>query len=173
MSESDGSPMQRSWRLHLGHVAGRVSRRSLASLAGCGLALGIAAIGLSAQPSMAAAADGTITIHAKSADLGVGWSWGNGILHWHGHSYPFTVKGLNVAAVGYSAVDAHGVVRNLSRLHDFDGTYAASTGEATVNRGVEGQALVNGNGVQIDISGTTKGARLSGSVDGIQLRLTR
>ncbi len=122
---------------------------------------------------MAAATDGTITIHAKSADLGVGWNWGNGVLHWHGHNYPFTIKGLEVAAVGYSAVDAHGVVHNLKNLHEFDGTYAASTGEATVNRGVEGEALVNGNGVQIDVSGTTKGARLSGSADGIELRLVR
>ena len=130
-------------------------------------------MGLAAQPAMAAATNGTITLRAKSADVGVGWTWGNGTLHWHGHNYPFTVKGLNVAAVGYSTVDAHGVVHNLKDLHDFDGTYASSTGSVTVNKGIEGQALVNGNGVQIDLSGATRGARLSGSVDGIELKLVR
>jgi hypothetical protein len=80
---------------------------------------------------------------------------------------------LNIAAVGFSTVEAHGVVHNLRNLHDFDGTYASSTGEATLDKGIEGEALVNGNKVQIDISGTTKGARLSGSVDGIELKLTR
>ena len=136
--------------------------------------LGAAFLALSALPlaqATAAATDGTITMRAKSADVGVGWTWGDGTLHWRGHSYPFTVKGLNVAAVGYSSVVAHGTVRNLKNLHDFDGTYASSTGEATAGKGVAGQALVNGNGVRIGINGSTKGARLSGSADGIELTL--
>lgn len=173
MSDSEGSPTQRSWRLHLGQAAGRLDRRSFALLAGCGLGLAVAATSFPAWHAQAAATDGTITLRAKSADVGVGWTWGNGVLHWHGHNYPFTVKGLNVAAVGYSTVDAHGVVHHLKNLHDFDGTYASSTGSVTVDKGVEGEALVNGNGVQIDISGDTKGARLSGSVDGIELRLVK
>ncbi len=139
--------------------------------------LGVAFLGLSAVtalPAIAAtssATDGTITLRAKSADVGIGWTWGDGTLHWRGHSYPFTVKGLNVAAVGYSSVVAHGKVQNLKNLHDFDGTYAASTGEATVGRGIAGQALINGNGVRIAINGATKGARLSGSANGLELTL--
>ena len=38
-------------------------------------------------------------------------------------------------------------------------------------KGVQGQALANSNGVEIEINGTTRGAKLSGSVDGIQLTL--
>jgi len=136
--------------------------------------LGAAFLALAAlpvAPASAAATDGTITLRAKSADVGVGWTWGDGVLHWHGHTYPFTVKGLNVAAVGYSSVVAHGTVHNLKNLHDFDGTYASSTGEATAGQGIAGQALTNANGVRIGINGPTKGARLSGSADGIQLTL--
>lgn len=173
MSDSQGSPTQRFSRFNLSQAAGRLGRRSFARLAGCGLAVAVTAAGLPAWRAQAAATDGTITLRAKSADVGVGWTWGNGILHWRGHNYPFTVKGLNVAAVGYSTVEAHGVVHNLKHLHDFDGTYASSTGSVTVDRGIEGEALINGNGVQIDISGETKGARLSGSVDGIELRLVK
>jgi len=136
--------------------------------------VGAAFLAMSALPiaqASAAATDGTITLRAKSADVGVGWTWGDGVLHWRGHTYPFTVKGLNVAAVGYSSVVAHGTVHNLKTLHDFDGTYASSTGEATAGRGIAGQGLTNGNGVRIGINGSTKGARLSGSADGLELTL--
>ncbi len=134
----------------------------------CAVALGLASLPAATR---AAATDGTITLRAKSADVGVGWTWGDGVLHWHGHDYPFTVKGLNVAAVGYSSVVAHGTVSNLKNLQDFNGVYAASTGEATLESGIQGKALINGNGVRIAISGATKGARLSGSADGLQLTL--
>lgn len=162
MSESERSFTQQSWRLG----AGRAAR-------GLALAAGVMALGLASQQARAAATDGTITLTAKAADVGVGWTWGNGVLHWRGHTYPFSVKGLDIAAVGYSSVTAHGVVHNLKRLQDFDGTYAASTGEATVNKGIQGQALINSNGVRIEISGATKGARLSGAVNGIQLTLNQ
>ena len=115
--------------------------------------------------------DGLVTIRAHSADVGVGYTWGDGTLAFHGHHYPFTVKGVDVAAVGYSTVVGHGRVYNLHRLSDFTGTYAASTGEATVGNGLGGQILVNGTGVQLRIDDITKGARLSGSANGIQLTL--
>ena len=150
------------------------SRRRLIAPAATGIALALAgAVSLPAPSAHAAATDGRIRLTAKSADVGVGWTWGNGVLHWRGHNYPFTVKGLNVAAIGYSTVTAHGEVHNLKHLQDFDGTYASSTGNATVGQGVEGQALINGNGVKVVMSGRTKGARLSGSVDGIQMTLVR
>ena len=177
MSDSEGSLQQQSRTGELGRVAGRprnrITRRSLASRIGGSLILTatLAAATLPVQHAQAAMTDGTVTFRAKSADVGVGWTWGNGTLHWRGRNYPFAVKGLNVAAVGYSTVVAHGVVHNLKDLHDFDGTYASSTGEATVDKGILGEALRNGNGVEINISGSTKGARLSGSVDGIELTL--
>ena len=52
--------------------------------------------------------DGTVTIRAKAADVGVGYTWGDGVLRFHRHSYNFDVKGVNVAAVGYSTVVGHG-----------------------------------------------------------------
>jgi hypothetical protein len=114
---------------------------------------------------------GTVTIVAKSADVGVGFTWGDGVLHYAGHDYHFSVKGVNVAAVGYSKVIGHGRVYNLHHLHDFDGTYGAATGEATLVNGIGGQWLKNGNGVEIRVDDVTKGARLSGAADGIELKL--
>ncbi len=123
------------------------------------------------DPVAPRAVAGTVTLRAKAAALGVGYTWGDGTLRYQGRSYPFEVKGVNVAAVGYSTVLGRGRVYNLSKVQDFTGTYVSSTGEATLDRGLGGQVLVNNAGVQIRLDNVTRGARLSGSADGIQLTL--
>lgn len=149
----------------------RISRR-LALVSSC-VAL------LAASPAFAQRHDpaapgrptGTITISAKGAAVGVGYTWGDGILSYGGHKYPFSVGGITIADVGFSRVSGRGRVYNLHRLQDFSGTYAAATGEATVGNGIGGQVLQNANGVQIRVDQVTRGARLQGSADGIKLTL--
>ncbi len=116
---------------------------------------------------------GYVTITAKAADVGIGFTWGDGVLRYRGRSYHFGVKGVDVAAVGYSSVIGHGRVYNLRHLHDFDGTYGAADGEATLGNGIGGRYLKNGNGVEIRIDDVSKGARLSGAGQGIELRLSK
>jgi hypothetical protein len=116
---------------------------------------------------------GRITITARGAALGVGYTWGDGTLSYAGHRYHFAVRGVTVADIGYSRIVGHGRVYNLHRLADFNGTYGAATGEATLVNGIGGQFLKNGQGVEIRIDDVTRGARLSGSADGIQLELRR
>ena len=145
-------------------------------LGGVLLATGLAAaLPAAAQrdPGHPGPVDGRITITARSIAVGVGYDWGDGTLVYNRHTYHFTVRGVTVAAVGFSRIVGHGRVYNLHRLEDFSGTYAASTGEVTAGRGIAGQALVNGQGVQIRIDDVTRGAELSGSADGIQLELRR
>ncbi len=128
-----------------------------------------------AQPDPAApgAVMGRITIEARGAALGVGYTWGDGTLSYGGHRYRFTVRGVSVADVGFSRIVGHGRVYNLHRVADFSGTYGAATGEATLGRGLAGQFLKNGQGVEIRLDDVTRGARLSGSADGIQLEIRR
>ncbi len=137
------------------------------------LVAGFASGGAIAAPDPAApgAVDGTVTINAKAAAVGIGYSWGDGVLRFHGHSYHFGVKGVTIADVGYASVIGHGRVYKLRTLKDFSGTYAASTGEVTAGKGIGGEILQNANGVQIRIDEVTKGARLTGAADGIQLTL--
>ena len=141
---------------------------STATLAASGLAMPALA---SQDPGISATPDGRVTIVSRSADIGIGASWGSGVLKYQGHSYKFSVKGVDVAAVGYSKIIGHGRVYNLKHLHDFDGTYAAAQGEATVVKGLGGQVLTNGNGVELRIDNVTKGARLAGAAQGIELTL--
>ena len=141
---------------------------------GMALATGIvAALPALAQtdPGHPGPVDGRITMVAHSAAVGVGYTWGDGTLYYNRHRYHFTVRGVSVAAVGYSRIIGHGRVYNLHKVADFSGTYGASTGNATVVKGLAGQFLENGSGVQIRIDDVTRGAELSGSADGIQLQL--
>ena len=146
------------------------STRRLA-LAALLAALASPALAAAGDPGETGPASGTVTLQARSAAVGVGFTWGDGVLNYHGHHYPFTVKGISVADVGFSRLVGHGRVYNLKRVGDFTGTYAASTGEATVGKGLAGQVLVNGTGVQLRIDNVTRGAELAGSADGIQLTL--
>lgn len=123
------------------------------------------------DPGAPGPVSGTITIVAKGAAVGVGYTWGDGTLKFGGRTYHFTVNGVSVADVGYSEVRGTGRVYNLHKLQDFNGTYAAATGEAAVGQGLGGQILKNGNGVEIRIDNVTHGARLQGSADGITLTL--
>ena len=152
----------------------RTARRRL--LTGLAAAAWIAmALPAAAQtdPAAPGAVDGRVTIVARAAAVGVGYTWGDGTLYYNHHRYSFSVRGVTVADVGYSRIIGHGRVYNLHKLQDFSGTYGAATGEATLVNGLGGQFLKNGNGVEIRIDDVTKGARLSGSADGIQLELRR
>ena len=153
-----------------------MSRSTRRALGGVFFAASLAAaLPAAAQrdPGHPGAVDGRITIVARSAALGVGYTWGDGTLSYHRHTYHFAVRGVSVADVGFSRIVGHGRVYNLHRVEDFSGTYGAATGAVTVGRGIAGQFLQNGQGVQIRIDDVTRGAELSGSADGIQLELRR
>ena len=122
-------------------------------------------LGTSGAPS------GTITLQSRTIAVGVGLTRGDGVLSFRGRRYPFEIRGITVADVGFSRLSGRGRVYNLKRVEDFAGTYAASTGEVTAGRGRAGQALVNGAGVQIRVDNITRGAELAGSADGIQVTL--
>ena len=129
------------------------------------------ALAAAGDPGQRGPASGTIDMTAKGAAVGIGYTWGDGVLQFGGKRYSFTVKGVTVADVGFSTVRGRGRVYNLKRLQDFSGTYAAATGEATLVNGLSGQILRNSNGVEIRVDNVTKGARLQGSADGITLTL--
>ena len=144
-------------------------RLALAALLASSFAL--PAFAAAGDPGRRGPASGTIDLSAKGAAVGVGYTWGDGVLHYRGKNYPFSVNGVTVADVGFSRIRGHGRVYNLKTPQDFSGTYAAATGEATVGNGLSGQILRNANGVEIRVDNVTRGARLQGSADGIQLTL--
>jgi hypothetical protein len=46
------------------------------------------------------ASSGKVTLESKSVALGVGVSWGDGVLEYKGKKYPFTLEGLSASTSG-------------------------------------------------------------------------
>ena len=113
---------------------------------------------------------GTVTMTFHSADLGVGYTWGDGVLHYRGHVYKFKIKGGDVVALGFSKSQATGRVFQLKNIYDFAGKYAAATGEATAGDGVGAGNLKNVKNVIIKMDTNTVGGRLAGAPAGFEIK---
>ncbi len=133
--------------------------------------LAAAALSLSCfGPALAQdAGDPTVTIESTSIALGIGVTWGDGVLTYEGQSYKFSVNGLSVVDLGVTSVSAAGTVHHLLRLEDFAGNYVAAQAGAAVGGGVSGTAMRNQNGVIINLNATQTGARLTLAAEGVQI----
>jgi len=112
-----------------------------------------------------------ITFSGGSVAAGVGYTWGDGVLHFNGAAVPFTVSGLSVVDVGIAHIEGVGDVYNLHRIDDFPGNYVAAGLGATVAGGGTVAALENQHGVRILFRSTTQGLKLNMSGDGIAVSL--
>lgn len=117
--------------------------------------------------------DATIELKEGQVAIGIGYSWGEGVLTYKGKKYPVKVKGLSVIDVGVTKATAKGSVFNLKKLQDFDGIYASATAEGTVGGGAGATAMKNQNGVQINLITTTKGVNLKLAASGVELMLKK
>jgi hypothetical protein len=117
--------------------------------------------------------DATLTLSTGSVAVGVGFTWGNGVLTYQGKEHPFSIEGLSVVDVGISKAEATGVVYNLKRLEDFNGNYTGVTAGATVAGGAGATSVQNQNGVLINLTGTSQGLKFKLSVDGVKMTLKK
>lgn len=113
---------------------------------------------------------GVITMTFHSADVGVGYTWGSGVLKYHGKSYKFSIKGGDIVALGFSKSQAAGHVYNLHNLYDFAGNYASASGEATAGVGVGAGNLKNNKNVVIAFDTNTMGGRVAGAPGGFTIK---
>ena len=75
-------------------------------------------------PPLALADDSAhVTIRGGWAGLGVGANWGDGLLTYEGHEYPFSLEGLSIGDLGAAGFTASGTVHDLQRAEDFNGRY--------------------------------------------------
>lgn len=138
------------------------------------MAVFVAFSGLAAAKEKAAAKpDATIELKEGQVGLGIGYSWGSGVLTFKGKKYPVTVKGLSVIDVGITKATAKGSVYNLKNLEDFNGNYTAATAEGTLGGGAGATTMKNQNGVQINLVTTTKGINLKLAPSGVELMLKK
>jgi hypothetical protein len=144
--------------------------RATAILAVVGLFLVSLVAGTSAI-SAQEATTGKVTLDSKSVAIGVGVSWGDGVLEYKGKKYPFTVEGLSVVDLGVSKVSARGDVKNLKKVEDFAGNYTAGGAGAAVGGGAGAAVMKNQNGVEMNLVATTQGVKLTLAAAGVSIKL--
>ena len=143
-------------------------RTAMVTVVGVCMAVLVAGISaLSAQD----ATSGKVTLESKSVAIGVGVSWGDGVLEYKGKKYPFTVEGLSVVDLGVSKINARGDVKNLKKVEDFAGTYTGGAAGGTVGGGAGVAALKNQNGVEMALTATTQGVKFALAGAGVTIKL--
>ena len=115
--------------------------------------------------------DATLTLSKGQVAVGIGWSWGDGVLTFKGKNYPFKVGGLSVVDVGITKANAVGKVYHLKKLSDFNGTYTGAAAEGTVGGGAGISTMKNQNGVVIDLQSTTQGVNFKLAGEGVKFTL--
>jgi hypothetical protein len=126
----------------------------------------------SAGPSVADdVLSGTVRIESTSIALGIGVTWGDGILTYEGKEYHFSVSGLSVVDLGVASVTATGEVYNLTSIDQFEGNYAAGEAGAVLGGGASIAELRNQSGVVIKLDSTQSGAKLTLAAEGVNIDL--
>ena len=117
--------------------------------------------------------DATLKLTEGQVGLGIGWSWGKGVLTYKGKNYPFKVEGLSVGDVGVTKAEAEGRVYDLKKVEDFSGTFASVAAEATIVVGAGEVLLKNGKDVKIHLIPKTKGVNLKFAGEGVKIILEK
>jgi hypothetical protein len=117
--------------------------------------------------------DATLKLSEGQVALGIGWSWGKGVLTYKGKDYPFKVEGLSVGDVGVTKADAVGKVYNLKKRSDFNGTYTSAAAQGTLGGGAGASAMKNQNGVVIELTSTTQGVNVKLAGEGVKFTLEK
>jgi hypothetical protein len=117
--------------------------------------------------------DATLKLSEGQVAIGIGWSWGKGVLTYKGKDYPFKVEGLSVGDVGVTKADAVGKVYNLKKMSDFNGTYTSAAAQGTLGGGAGVSAMKNQNGVVIELTSTTQGVNVKLAGEGVKFTLEK
>jgi len=136
-----------------------------------GMVAALAGLALAAEKEKSP--DATLKLSEGQVAVGIGWSWGKGVLTLKGKDYPFKVGGLSVGDVGITSAEAEGKVYNLKKLEDFNGTYVSAAAEATLGVGAGATSMKNGNGVVIQLFPKTKGVNLKLAGEGVKFTLAK
>lgn len=135
------------------------------------LALAVGVLFSSAALAAGDEPSGTVTIENKSVALGIGYSWGAGVLKFKGKEYKFKIKGLSVIDVGVTSVSAVGNVYHLEKVEDFAGNYTAAEAGIAIGGGAGAQAMENQNNVVMKLTSTKKGISFKLAPEGLTVRM--
>ena len=116
---------------------------------------------------------GTVDIKSKSIAIGVGVSWGEGVLKFQGKDYKFKLNGLSVVDLGVSSLAISGEVYNLKKVEDFEGKYMAGTAGVAVAGGGQQSTMKNQKDVTMKLKATQQGVKLTFAPEGISIKFVK
>jgi hypothetical protein len=137
------------------------------------LGLALCGMGMAAEKKAEKKPDASLKLTEGQVALGIGWSWGKGVLTYKGKHYPFKVDGISVGDVGVTEAKAEGEVYNLKKLSNFTGSFTAAAAEATLALGAGAVAMKNENGVVVHLYPKTKGVNLKLAAEGVKFTLEK
>ena len=114
---------------------------------------------------------GKVSVESKSVAIGIGVSWGDGVLTYQGKTHKFSVNGLSVVDLGVAKVSANGEVYHLKKLSDFAGNYVAGEAGAAVGGGAGAITMKNQHGVVMKLTGTGTGVKFTLAGKGVDVKL--
>jgi len=148
---------------------GTPMQRAVVAIAVLGIVLAFAATGRAEAPQ--GEPDATLKLSGGTVAVGVGYTWGGGVLTYKGKEYRFKINGLSTTAVGGSSIDATGKVYHLNNVQDFAGKYAGVTTGAGMGGGIGFANMQNGSGVFIQLYGTGVGVLFQAGPSGITVAM--
>lgn len=114
----------------------------------------------------------TATFSGKSIAVGVGYTWGKGVMSYKGHTYPFTSKGLSALGAGAEKMTGTAEIYNLNAATDLTGVYwAVEAGGALTTMGGGTATLRNKHGVTIKLHTEDKGLDINLAGSGVDIAL--
>ncbi len=115
---------------------------------------------------------GTVTLESTSVALGIGVTWGHGVMTMHdGTTHKFKVTGLSVIDLGISKISATGEVFNLVEAKDLNGAFITGEAGITIIGGGSASAMSNGNNVIMQLKSRQKGLKLTVAPGGMEVKL--
>jgi hypothetical protein len=127
-----------------------------------------------AAKAPAAPVSATATFSGDMIAVGVGYTWGNGVLTYEGKTYPFKAKGVSALGAGAEKITGTAEVYHLKALTDFNGVYGlAGAGGAAGKTGGGTAVLKNGKGVEIRLHAQDRGLELNLAVSGVTVTLAK
>lgn len=112
-----------------------------------------------------------IVFRITQANLGPGYTWGNGVLHFKNTDYAIRVAGGGAPAIGYSNACVQGSVTGLANVEDFDSTFWAVNTEASAGSGTGSMALQNHRGTELHLNVKSHGVRLSAAAERLRFHI--
>lgn len=145
------------------------------ALAGLGLALAGTAAACAGPKQIngkTEAASGTVSLEKWVGGYWAAGTVGEGVLHFRGRNYPFSISGFGVGGTGVAHVSAEGNVYGLTDPAKFAGNYSLlRTGFVFGNIGPGTLYLENQNGVRMQLQARRRGLMLSFGGDAITVTM--